>query len=109
MAYSGSTAASSLANPPALGAGGRLTRGSSLGATPRGGNIYHYASTDGSTVTSAANYFTDAWYLGIRPNDIIQGVYYSSAGSTDRYAYRLIVTGVTTAGAVCSTAQMSTA
>lgn len=107
MAYSGSTAASSVANPPALIAG-QLTRSSSLGANVRGGSLWSYQSTDGSTVTSASNYFTDAWYLGIRPGDRIEGTYYSSVGSTDRYAYRLIVTGVTTAGAVCSTGQMST-
>ena len=108
MAYAGSTAASSLANPPALTAGGRLTRGSSLGSNPRGGQHWDYRSADGSTVTSAANYFTDAWYLGMRPGDIIHGVYQSSLGTSTQYSYRLIVTGVTTAGAACSTAQMST-
>ena len=107
MAYSGSTAASSVANPPAL-VSFQLTRGSSLGPNVRGGQIWSHQSTDGSTVTSASAYFTDAWYLGIRPGDHILGTYYSSVGSTDRYAYRLIVTSVTTAGAVCSTGQMST-
>ena len=107
MAYSGSTAASSVANPPAL-MGGQLTRGSSLGPNVRGFQSWSYQSTDGSTVSSASAYFTDAWYLGMRPGDHIQGTYYSSVGSTDRYSYRLIVTSVTTGGAVCSTAQMST-
>jgi len=107
MAYSGSTASSSVANPPSL-IGGPLTRGSSSGPNPRGGQTWHYTSTDGSTVTSASAYFTDAWYLGMRPSDVIFGTYQSSVGSTDRYSYRLIVTSVTTAGAVCSTAQMST-
>jgi hypothetical protein len=107
MAYSGSTAASSVANPPAL-VSGQLTRSSSLGPNLHGGSVWSYQSADGSTVTSASNYFTDAWYLGIRPGDHIMGSYSSSVGSTDRYSYRLIVTSVTTNGAVCSTAQMST-
>jgi len=108
MAYAGSTASSSVANPPAL-TSGQLTRSSSRsGPSPRGGSIWSYNSTDGSTVSSASAYFTDALYLGMRPGDIVHGTYYSSVGSTDRYAYRLIVTSVTTAGAVCSTGQMST-
>ena len=107
MAYSGTTAASSVSNPPVY-FGGPLTRASSAGANPRGGAFWHYTSSDGSTVSSAANYFTDALNLGVRPGDMILGSYQSSVGSTDRYSYRLIVTGVTTSGAVCSTAQMST-
>lgn len=108
MAYSGSTAASSAANVPAI-ISGQLTRSSSAGPNLHGGTVWYYASSDGSTVTSAANYFTDAWYLGMRPGDTIMGVYQSSVGSSTAYAYRLIVTGVTTSGASCSTGQMSTA
>jgi hypothetical protein len=117
MAYAGTTAASSISNPPTLVSFAPLTRSSSLGsgstshAIGRSGGPQQWVysnSTEGSTVTSAALYFTDAWQLGMRPGDIVHGSYHSSVGSTDRYAYRLIVTSVTTNGAVCSTIQMST-
>lgn len=107
MAYSGSTAASSVANPPTL-ISGNLTIGSTSGPNVRGGKVWHYHSSDGSTVTSAANYFTDAYYLGMRPGDVVLGVYQSSVGSTDVYSYRLVCSGVSTSGASFSTGQMST-
>ncbi|HEX03848.1 MAG TPA: hypothetical protein ENH10_01635 [Bacteroidetes bacterium] len=107
MAYSGSTAASSVANPPTRMAG-PLTRGTTDGPDPRGGSLWHYHSADGSTVVSAANYFTDAYELGMRPGDIVMGSYASSVASTDGYAYRLWCSGITTSGASFSTGAMST-
>jgi len=108
MAYSGSTAASSVANPPIPVLAPLARTGSSLGFNPRGAQLWFYASSDGSTVVSAANYFTDAWYLGMRPGDVVIGSQMSSLGSTSGYSYRLWCSGVTTAGASFSTGQMST-
>lgn len=107
MAYSGSTAASSVANPPVRMAG-PLTMGSTAGPNPRGGSLWWYHSSDGSTVVSAANYFTDAYYLGMRPGDVVMGSYQSTVGSTSGYSYRLWCSGVSTSGASFSTGQMST-
>lgn len=107
MAYSGSTAASSVANPPTPMIT-NIARGSTDGPNPRGGTLWFYHSADGSTVVSAANYFTDAYYLGMRPGDVVFGSYSSSVGSTDGYSYRLWCSGVSTSGASFSTGQMST-
>lgn len=107
MAYSGSTAASSVANVPTRVAG-PLTIGSTDGPNPRGGSLWFYHSADGSTVVSASDYFTDAFYIGMRPGDVVFGSFSSSLGSTTGYTYRLWCSGVTTSGAEFSTGQMST-
>lgn len=107
MAYAGSSAASSVANPP-VRISGPLTVASTGGRSPRGGSLWWYSSSDGSTDVSAANYFTDAFYLGMRPGDVVTGSYQSSVGSTTGYAYRLWCSGVSTSGASFSTGQMST-
>ena len=110
--YNGATAASSIANPPVqLNAG--FARGvgtnSTLGIGPNGGaGLWWYASTNNSTDVSAANFISDAYYLGMRPGDVLIGSYQSSLGSTTGNSYRLWCSGVTTAGASFSTGQMST-
>ncbi len=107
MAYSGTTAASTLANPP-IRVAGPLTIASTAGPNPAGGSLWWYSSSDGSTDVSVANYITDAFYLGMRPADVVMGSYTSSVGSTSGYSYRLYCSGVTTSGASFSTGQMST-
>lgn len=110
MAYSGSTAASSVANPPikiAMGGIGYSNPSSTAlsTATPggkQGTSLWFYSSTNSSTETMASNFFSDAWYLGMRPGDVILGLYYSSAGSSV-VTYLGGITGVSTSGAALST------
>lgn len=90
MAYSGSTASSTLANPPRLVIPGGIagvsnTTGlSTAPASPgnQGGALWYYSSTNLTTDIVAANFFTDGWYLGMRPGDCVMGVQFSSAGSS---------------------------
>ena len=77
MAYSGTTAGSTLANPPVLMAsamGGKIiNNGSTQGGTGAGAgcNIWFYTSTNGTTEFFASNYFTDAYYIGMRAGDLL--------------------------------------
>lgn len=102
MAYNGSTASSTLANPPMLmasGLGGRvLNNGSTINGTGggAGAQIWMYTSTDSSTAPFTANYFTDAKYLGMRGGDIVFQV--GATGSTLGCSMSVLGT-VSTAGA----------
>lgn len=101
MAYSGATAASSAANPPILLAKGMA--GGGRGSTvSMGGGLWGYWSTDSSTLWVGANYFTDAFYLGMKTGDLLMGLWRSSAGSSDVVVLGSIGT-VSTAGAAMST------
>jgi len=108
MAYYGSTAASSIANPPVPLFGPLTKSPSSLGNTSRGLTLWAYKSSNTAAQASAANFMSDAYYLGMRPGDIVFGSYFSSAGSTTGFTYRLTCTNVTTSGATFSTAHLST-
>ena len=109
MAYSGSTAASSVTNPPrllipALG-GVANTTGLTTGAhvqASQGGQLWFYSSTNLSTDLFVSNFFTDGLELGMRPGDIVIGNQFSSAGSSVE-TYIASVTGVSTSGATLST------
>lgn len=108
MAYYGTTAASSLANPP-VPLNGPLTKSpSSLGNTGRGLTVWAYKSSSTPAQVSVANFISDAYYIGMRPGDLVLGSYFSSAGSSTGYHYRLVCTNVTTSGATFSTGQLST-
>lgn len=105
MSYSGTTAASSVANPPNLIAsslGGRLTAGSSA-TVGAGGNVWLYSSTNLTTDMTVASFFTEAFYIGMKQGDIVLGAQASSAGSTTQIAYLGVLGAVTTAGAALST------
>ena len=112
--YYGSTAAQGLQNPP-VQVFGPLARGNgtTLGFGGDGGMaLWLYGSTNNDTdvaaTSSAAPFITDAYYIGMRPGDILLGSYMSSLGSTTGlYTYRLQVAAVSTAGAMFSTAQFS--
>lgn len=105
MAYVGSTAASSVSNPPVKIAGGLA--GGILGSTLSGMSVWLYSSSDLSSVMSTANYFTDAFYLGMRTGDIVMGGHGTTPGSTSGYMYiARIVEAVTTNGGNLSTAAM---
>ena len=79
MAYLGTTAATTLQNPPMLlargfGSGFNTTGGSSAGVaagTGSGCGLWMYASTNSSTEVIAANFFSDGYYLGMRVGDVV--------------------------------------
>lgn len=95
MAYSGTTAASSVANPPiriagAVGQG--FNTSSTLGT---GGGVWLYTSTNGTTELVSTTFFTDGYYLGMKQGDVV-----FATGSTGSSAYLTIgvLGAVTTAG-----------
>lgn len=110
MAYSGSTASSSVANPPRLQVdGGLYGRSGGVNATTglttspnspnvQGGRIWTYVSTNKTTDISASNFFADGDDLGMAPGDVVIAVSYTSAGSS---TVTLIapISGVSTSGA----------
>lgn len=101
MAYSGTTAASSVANPPnqiARVVGGRLSASSSASAGG-GGGLWLYNSTNLTTDMTAAGFFAEAGSMGMKQGDIVMGVQASSAGSTTQIAYLGVLGAVSTAGA----------
>ena len=109
MAYSGTTAASSVANPPRLiiRAGPSIpnTTGLTTGTANQhlqGGGLWYYASTNLTTDVNASAFFTDGLELGMKPGDILLNVQFSSAGSSVELMIAT-VTGVSTSGATVST------
>lgn len=109
MAYSGSTAASSVANPPRLLVGQMAsipgTTGLSTTAATQhqqGGQLWFYSSTNLTTDVFVSNFFTDGKALGMRPGDLVLGNQFSSAGSSVQTFFGT-VTGVSTSGATLST------
>lgn len=91
MAYSGTTAASSVQNPPvnlARGIAALTSTAAVLGATGLSGpvlggtGLWVYSSTDTSTLLQGPGYFTDGAKLGMRTGDMIMNVYASSLGAT---------------------------
>lgn len=125
MAYYGSTQASSIANPPKMvtsplamspalaGSTNYLTTQGSTYANNSnapggaGANLWVYASTNLTTDLTAANFFSDGFYLGMKAGDIVQGAQYSSLGSTVT-SFMGVITSVTTAGASLSTGSLMT-
>ena len=99
MSYSGATAASSVANPPiriAGSVGGALAH-TSTGGT--GGGLWLYSSSNGTTELQGANFFTDAYYLGMKKGDMIMGVCCTGSSAC---VYVGAVGAVTTDGAAIS-------
>jgi hypothetical protein len=97
MSYSGTTAATTLQNPPVqfikgLGGGG-VQSGSTSGT---GTGLWFYSSTNGSTEAQAANFFSDAFYLGMKAGDVVIGV--SNTGSS-AHVWVGVLGAVSTSGA----------
>lgn len=113
MAYFGATAAATAANPPsqfgrAMG-GIPNTTGLST-ANPvntNGGGLWIYTTTDTSTQLQASTYFTDGWYLGMRPGDIVMSVHFATPGTTVIVSVGAIQTA-STSGCGLSTASAMT-
>lgn len=115
MAYSGSTAATTIANPPRRIAGGLATPPQSTGLTTaptagpgaQGGSIWYYCSTNATTDLTASAFFTDGWYLGMRPGDLVLGAQFTSAASSV-VTFWGAVASASTAGASLSTGSLVT-
>ena len=105
MAYSGSTAATP--NPPICVTGGIGKGRGSSALTGQNKSLWMYISSDASTDIVASNYFTDGWYLGIRPGDVLLGTQYTTAGSSV-ITFQASFATVTTAGASLSTGGLMT-
>lgn len=97
MAYKGSTELSSVANPPrCITAGMWALRSTTvLPSSVYGQNVWLYNSTDSCTDFVAANFFTDAYYLGMKQGDIILGSFTTGSSVS---AYLGVIGAVTTAG-----------
>lgn len=99
MAYKGSTELSSDANPPrAIFAGMWGSRSTNvLPSTVGGQNLWLYNTTESSTDLLDSNFFTDAFYIGMKEGDIIMGA--ATTGSSVSF-YAGVIGAVTTDGAV---------
>lgn len=105
MAYSGSTASSSVANPPRRLIDGIMSFPGSTGLTTtpdapggQGGGLWYYSSTNLTTDLVAAGFFSDGKNLGMRPGDMVMGVQFSSAGSSVT-TFQGAIVSISTAGA----------
>jgi hypothetical protein len=125
MAYFGSTQASSIANPPRqlvapfatnpvisgstqfLSTQGSTAANNANAPGGGGGGLWFYASTNLTTDLTAANFFSDGFYIGMRAGDIVQGAQFSSLGSSVTTFVGAIVS-VSTAGASLSTGSLIT-
>lgn len=120
MAYFGTTAGSSVSNPPVLVsrlAGARTVLGTSgttawSSAVTRAGGlgIWQYISTNLTTDLAGAGFFTDGKQLGMQVGDVMLAVQYTSAGSSFVSAWGVLTTtnssagwNLTTGGTVTST------
>jgi len=109
MAYSGSTAATTLQNPPVQIVSGQPTYGaanavlgSSLNTTSAyyggGFSIWKYNSSDASTLLQGAGYFTDGLALGMKYGDILIHACQTSLGTSPTLNIGVLVTTNSTAG-----------
>lgn len=111
MAYLGSTQATSVANPPRLliprmgGVPASTQLSTAVGGNTyreQGGAVWLYSSSHGTTQCQDTAFFTDAWYIGIRPGDLLMGVQWTTLGSSTVF-FMGAFTAVSTAGANLST------
>lgn len=114
MAYSGTTAGATSANPPIRIDGGLAALSGTTGLTTapgvpggQGVGLWRYTSTNLTTDLTASNFFSDGYSLGMRPGDIVIGSQFSSAGSSVT-VFIGAITGVSTSGASLSTGSLMT-
>lgn len=114
MAYSGSTAATSVANPPRCIIQPMASNQGTTGLTTapdvpsaQGGALWFYCSTNATTDLTASNFFSDGYYLGMKPGDMVFGCQFTSAGSSVQ-TFMGAITGVSTSGASLSTGSLVT-
>jgi hypothetical protein len=104
MAYSGSTAASSVSNPPVcidrtLGAGARL----GTTTTPMALGFWMFGTTEASSNAFTANYISDAYYIGMKQGDVVCIVGQTSTVASSQTLTFGVVGAVSTAGTQLST------
>ena len=117
MAYLGTTAASTVSNPPirvfggiGAGADAHITGGSTMYVSGQGtgrnfgqqGWMYH--TTDITSAVLASGYFTDALGLGVRPGDLFFFVQQATSVPSSQMLRLNVVSQVTSNGAAFSTA-----
>lgn len=124
MSYFGTTQASSIANPPRMVSAPFASNAPVTGSTAflstqgstaayanapggNGGSLWVYSSTNLTTDIVAANFFSDGFYLGMKPGDIVMGSQFTSAGSSV-ITFQGSVQSVSTAGASLSTGSLMT-
>jgi hypothetical protein len=125
MAYFGSTQSSSIANPPRqliapfatnqavagstqfLSTQGSTASNNANGPGGGGGGLWFYSSTNATTDLTAANFFSDGFYIGMRAGDVVLGNQFSSAGSSV-VTFTGSIVSVSTAGASLSTGTLIT-
>ncbi len=97
MAYKGSTELSSVANPPRCITAGMWGKRSTtvLPSTLTGQNLWLYNTTESCTDLATANFFVDAFYIGMRQGDLVMGGYTTGSSAT---VYVGLMGAVTTAG-----------
>lgn len=100
MAYKGSTELSSVANPPRCVTVGAIwgARSTNIFSSTKvnGQNLWLHNSTDSSSQFTDANYFTDAYYIGMKEGDLIMGAVTTGSSAS---VYLGVIGAVTTAGA----------
>lgn len=97
MSYNGTTAASSLQNPPMLISPAGLGGINKISTGTGGGNkLWMYTSSNGSTELISSTFFTDALYLGMKNGDVLIGVH--ATGSSISVSMG-VIGGVSTLGA----------
>lgn len=102
MAYIGTTAASSIANPPRPVAPLDAARIASTGS-PMAARLWLYASTGTSTDPFTSNFFVDGYYLGMKQGDVVICVNQTSTVASSQQLSLGIVGAVSTAGTQLST------
>jgi hypothetical protein len=106
MAYSGTTAASSVSNPPARIGNSLISQRNINESTSvaEGGSLWTYTSTNLTTDLATSGFFSDGKELGMRTGDIVIAATYSTASTTSFELVIGMITGVSSAGAQLSTA-----
>lgn len=97
--YLGTTAGSSVANPPVL-VWSPIGGGKGPNAAQK---WWSYASTNSTTEVTTAGFFTDGQNLGMGIGDTVFGVYCTSAGSAS-YPYMGCITAASSTGCTMNTA-----
>lgn len=105
MSYSGSTASSSVANPPNRVDSGLLSMRNINESTSvaEGGGLWTYNSSNLTTDMQASNFFSDAQRLGMRNGDVLIASTFSTQSSTGHILVIGMISGVSTSGANLST------
>lgn len=96
MAYSGSTAASTVANPPhRIDHGGLSARSIAESTlTSEGRGLWFYNSSAPTTELQAANYISDAKKIGMRNGDVVICVQTTDGSTVGATAPRLLIGAV---------------